>query len=61
MNAIKFTASGRIDLEFVLVDPGHWAIRVTDTGRGISPANQARIFREFERLDAGDVPGLDSD
>src|SRR4029078_5697785 len=51
-NAIKFTSAGGVAL---IVEPGIRAneIRfvVRDTGIGIAPEAQARIFREFEQAD----------
>src|SRR3984957_4371704 len=53
-NAIKFTASGGVAL---IVEPGIWpneiSFLVRDTGIGIAPEAQARIFREFEQADDG--------
>ncbi|WP_166300151.1 PAS domain-containing hybrid sensor histidine kinase/response regulator [Bradyrhizobium sp. 2S1] len=51
-NAIKFTASGGVAL---VVEPGIWpneiSFLVRDTGIGIAPEAQQRIFREFEQAD----------
>jgi PAS domain S-box-containing protein len=51
-NAIKFTASGGVSL---IVEPGIWpneiSFLVRDTGIGIAPEAQQRIFREFEQAD----------
>jgi PAS domain S-box-containing protein len=52
-NAIKFTSSGGVAL---IVEPGtsegEISFLVRDTGIGIAPAAQTRIFREFEQADA---------
>jgi PAS domain S-box-containing protein len=51
-NAIKFTATGGVAL---IVEPGIWpneiSFLVRDTGIGIAPEAQERIFREFEQAD----------
>jgi PAS domain S-box-containing protein len=51
-NAIKFTSTGGVAL---IVEPGIWpneiSFLVRDTGIGIAPNAQQRIFREFEQAD----------
>jgi signal transduction histidine kinase/DNA-binding response OmpR family regulator len=51
-NAIKFTSTGGVAL---IVEPGIWpgeiSFMVRDTGIGIAPEAQMRIFREFEQAD----------
>ena len=51
-NAIKFTSAGGVAL---IVEPGIWpneiSFLVRDTGIGIAPEAQQRIFREFEQAD----------
>ena len=53
-NAIKFTTTGGVAL---IVEPGIWpneiSFLVRDTGIGIAPEAQQRIFREFEQADDG--------
>jgi CheY-like chemotaxis protein len=53
-NAVKFTDAGGVS---VIAEPGPAAdevvLMVCDTGIGIAPDAQARIFDEFEQADAG--------
>jgi len=50
-NAIKFTQKqGRIFLISSLEESNRWKISVQDTGPGIDPANQGKIFEEFVRI-----------
>ncbi len=53
-NAIKFTERGEVVVRLRLEDRahGHVVLRgeVTDTGPGIPPADQARIFQAFEQV-----------
>ena len=52
-NAIKFsTDGGRVTLSARLEDSGAVRVAVTDTGIGIAPADQSRLFQEFVQLDA---------
>jgi protein-histidine pros-kinase len=54
-NAIKFTATGGIRLEVARAmdkarDRSEVAFRVTDTGHGIRPEDQKRLFEPFEQF-----------
>jgi signal transduction histidine kinase len=54
-NAIKFTREGGevgIDLLLTEAEP-HIGLQVWDTGIGIAPADQNRIFAPFSQLDSG--------
>ncbi|MDQ3234021.1 MAG: ATP-binding protein, partial [Pseudobdellovibrionaceae bacterium] len=51
-NAIKFTDQGQITVS-ALVEADHVIIRITDTGPGIPPDMQERIFEPFIQADGG--------
>jgi|GEM_PF-2122400 len=53
-NAIKFTDSGTVTLSAALTPQGI-RIAVTDTGIGIAPENQSRIFNSFEQLEGANT------
>ncbi len=49
-NGVKYNrAGGSVTISFA-VEPGRLAIKVTDTGIGIPPDRQARLFTPFDRL-----------
>ena len=50
-NAIKFTEAGRVAIR-ARVENGHFVIAVSDTGLGIAPEDQQRIFEEFQQVDS---------
>ena len=53
-NAVKFTESGGVSVIVEAgAETGEIAFAVRDTGIGIAPDQQARIFHEFEQADAG--------
>ncbi len=53
-NAIKFTEQGGVAIEVEPgIWPGHVEFAVRDTGIGIAPEQQARIFLEFEQAESG--------
>ncbi|MBW3655498.1 MAG: hypothetical protein KY444_05285, partial [Gemmatimonadetes bacterium] len=50
-NAVKFTpAGGQVTLSATALDGGGVEMRVRDTGPGIAPEDQQRIFHEFEQV-----------
>jgi len=52
-NAVKFTDKGSIELSISLSAKGDAEFKVTDTGIGISEANQKFIFEEFKQVEEG--------
>src|SRR5216117_914104 len=54
-NAIKFsTDGGRVTLSARLEDSGAVRVAVSDSGIGIAPADQRKLFQEFVQLDASE-------
>ena len=49
-NAIKFTDQGEVAINVAAAN-GSLSIAVRDTGPGIAPADQARLFEEFQQAD----------
>jgi len=56
-NAVKFTASGRVDIHIALNNTGLAGSRmqftVTDTGIGMTPDTLGNLFNKFQQADAG--------
>jgi len=51
-NAVKFTLSGNVVVGIHRTASGRIAFAVTDTGIGIAPEQQARLFQRFSQVDA---------
>jgi signal transduction histidine kinase len=52
-NAVKFTPEGgRIQVSVALDEAGQCRIAVRDTGIGIAPEDQARVFEPFSQVDS---------
>jgi signal transduction histidine kinase len=56
-NAVKFTDRGGITVTIEPVADGWVDVHVADTGRGIAPEHQERIFHEFEQIAGSGVSG----
>ena len=50
-NAIKFTEVGEVRVE-VNASDGRFRVAVADTGPGIAPEDQEKIFQEFQQVDS---------
>jgi signal transduction histidine kinase len=50
-NAVKFTDAGEVTVKVAAAD-GSFLVSVRDTGPGIRPDDQVRIFEEFQQADA---------
>ena len=58
-NAIKFTSKGLVEVQASIIEMGageggdkRLSLRVRDTGIGIAPSDQARVFDDFVTLDS---------
>ncbi|MDW5377661.1 ATP-binding protein [Halomonas sp. HP20-15] len=51
-NAFKFTDTGLVSLQAWVEDDGHIRFEVRDTGCGIEPAEQTRLFAPFTQVDS---------
>jgi signal transduction histidine kinase/CheY-like chemotaxis protein len=49
-NALKFTERGEVLVSAEMDDAGSMLFRVSDTGIGIAPPDQARLFQEFGQV-----------
>jgi signal transduction histidine kinase len=54
-NAMKFTPSGSVRLEARRLGPDVVRFTVRDTGPGVAPEHQQKIFEPFYQVDFGDV------
>jgi hypothetical protein len=59
-NAIRYTESGTVQLACQMLSDKRWSIAVTDTGVGIAPKDQSRVFDPFFRADTSGTHPPDS-
>ncbi|MFA5776691.1 MAG: ATP-binding protein [Patescibacteria group bacterium] len=50
-NSVKFTSAGEINLKVTKNDNSFVKFEVSDTGKGIDPANLKQLFHKFGRID----------
>lgn len=53
-NAIRYTESGSIQVRCQILPDQQWSLSITDTGIGIAPEHQSRIFDPYYRVNPGD-------
>src|SRR6202035_2408822 len=53
-NAVKFTDQGEIAIG-ASTGNGHFVLSVRDTGPGIAPEDQGKIFEEFQQVDSSNT------
>lgn len=58
-NAIKYTFTGEVTVNFGVIDEKSWSIAVSDTGVGIADEEQGQIFSELYRVEnTAQLPGV---
>jgi PAS domain S-box-containing protein len=57
-NAVKFTNEGAVRVKAFLVDKDHWALEVSDTGRGIPESAQEVIYEPFRQVEGTSAAGV---
>jgi signal transduction histidine kinase len=57
-NAIKFTEEGSVQVRAFATDEDHWALEVSDTGRGIPEDARDLIFEPFRQVEGTSAAGV---
>lgn len=55
-NAVRYTEAGSVTLTCQELSNNRWSFSVTDTGIGIAPEDQLRLFAPFERVESLRAP-----
>jgi signal transduction histidine kinase len=59
-NAIRYTKSGSVQLTCQMSSDNHWSTMISDTGVGIAPENQPRVFDPFFQVSNSGIRLADS-
>ena len=52
-NAVKFTETGEVGIYITRLEQDRYRFKVRDTGIGMTPVQQSRLFQSFSQADAG--------
>ena len=52
-NAVKFTQTGEVGIYITRLEQERYRFKVQDTGIGMTPEQQSRLFQSFSQADAG--------
>jgi polar amino acid transport system substrate-binding protein len=52
-NAVKFTQKGEVGIYIIRLEKDRYRFEVQDTGIGMTPEQQSRLFQSFSQADAG--------
>ena len=52
-NAVKFTQTGEVGIYITRLEQDRYRFKVRDTGIGMTPEQQSRLFQSFSQADAG--------
>lgn len=55
-NAVRYTETGSVTIACSRFNHDHWSLSVTDTGIGIAPEDQPRLFNPFVRAELSEQP-----
>lgn len=55
-NAVRYTEMGSVTIACNMLDRDRWSLSVTDTGIGIAPEDQLRLFNPFVRAELSEQP-----
>ncbi|MGD9825142.1 MAG: ATP-binding protein [Desulfobacter sp.] len=54
-NTVKFTQTGEVGIYITRLEQNRYQFKVRDTGIGMTPKEQSRLFQSFSQADAGTI------